>query len=1158
MSKRILAIGVGGTGKAALTIMKERLEEAYGLVPDNVVLLSLDTDNLRPEDTFAGSRLTDQFDDRKREPEFRYIVSKPGVTMDTIFADIARERTSAYMHWLEHKKLDLILSPAERDIRGGAQQRRPVGRVAVFQRWDNPIYNSILQGIVRMYGEPEDRANDKLDDVKIEQSKRLIFIIGSVAGGTGSGFLVDIANLVRHVVNSNQKFQSVDVSAVIVLPDAFSSYTTAMNDPTNLKPNSYAALRELDRFIRTHSASLPFMIRYDDDLRSITWNTKQTVDHVYLVDTASPSGAGDTDLSGNPWRGVFPIISDFVMSHVDESLGDSLATLRSNAGQHYNKEEGWQYSSFNLMTYIFPVEDVIKSFSYRFLREMLTRQFLPITDKKQAGSIQQEAIREAEKAFADNSIGGKVNPGVIQKAIACTRELGAEKPDVSWRGLFNMIALSDSSFAQDYQDLDGWLQYLASNLTPTGDGENKRESYDDGYTRLINLSEKFMNDCLGAKYDRDNEDARLGGEWDKILGRYREALRLRFSEALNVQILDVMNRRDPSNKVLRENRLPFARFMVAKLKEKLVDFKEIVKTEYASLNLDERIRRSGDSVREQIAYMQDTKDTETWALLGKPKAYKAQQAYIYDFNEKMELLLHQKVYKIVTDVLDALGAAERDQDNNLSVLDAAALELENWDATFREVDKILADSVRIHEKNREQKRNVKVRRYLTDEKYEEELYRRQEHVGMVANRVLGQVRGETGMVWQRLDENEPSRIKIVTVWTEEAKGPEQIASKFVSGIHSLFQVVRENVTIADRITAMFKSPASFVGTANTVNEPFLRYNPAANGKQMFVERYLSYDVSKAQEDARKFFDDANLSLGTQGVNVVSVAESKVACTILEISRGARLRAVDQFIACEPDYRGKLYRGRESLHLFTEEQIATDYEQNIEVLNEANNRQRFLSPELVVAMGDNSKLRIFTQACAHGLIHPDRYFDPEKGIDTTEIFLSYIRDSKEYRIRLSDSQDVRLTDKRFDNYSADEQKARLYLNALQNFVLKITQKPGVPDGMIPNLVEALKNLGVSFGPIEPFSLPARYVGEAVQAAIKDLGPNENEEPDKKQREKQNAKRRAETLRKFVDTTVCDFKGSPAPRIKDMGTVMHLILRADISQLEEQAIGAKEAK
>ena len=66
MAKRVLAIGVGGSGKASLTILKERLLETYGIVPDNVVLLSLDTDSLRDVDQFAGARLAPAFDDRGR------------------------------------------------------------------------------------------------------------------------------------------------------------------------------------------------------------------------------------------------------------------------------------------------------------------------------------------------------------------------------------------------------------------------------------------------------------------------------------------------------------------------------------------------------------------------------------------------------------------------------------------------------------------------------------------------------------------------------------------------------------------------------------------------------------------------------------------------------------------------------------------------------------------------------------------------------------------------------------------------------------------------------------------------------------------------------------------------------------------------------------
>ncbi len=152
MPKRVLAIGVGGSGKAALTLLKERLQET----PKHVALLSFDTDDLREADRFAGVQ-----HDGGREPEFYPIVSRPEVTMDTIFADLAVGRHSSSLHWLETDKLDRILAAADRDIRGGAQQRRPIGRVALFQRWADPIYQSILNAIGRIYGEPENGGGPK-------------------------------------------------------------------------------------------------------------------------------------------------------------------------------------------------------------------------------------------------------------------------------------------------------------------------------------------------------------------------------------------------------------------------------------------------------------------------------------------------------------------------------------------------------------------------------------------------------------------------------------------------------------------------------------------------------------------------------------------------------------------------------------------------------------------------------------------------------------------------------------------------------------------------------------------------------------------------------------------------------------------------------------
>ncbi|MBN1180134.1 MAG: hypothetical protein JXD18_13060 [Anaerolineae bacterium] len=1160
MSKRVLAIGVGGSGKTALTILKERLEETYGRVPDNIVLLSLDTDDLREEDSFAGTKLNALLDERRREPEFRHVVSRPGVTMDTIFGDIASENVAPYMTWLEKDKLERILGPSERDIRGGAQQRRPVGRVAVFQRWKDPILSAITDGIARIYGEPEDQPR-QLDDVRKEQSKRLVFIVGSVAGGTGSGFLIDVANLVRHAVQTNRtRWQSVDVSAIVVLPDAFSTYVNDMKDSSNLKPNSYAALREMDRFIRTHGAHLPYMIRYDEDIRSITWSTNQPLDHVYLVDTASPSAVGEFDLSGDPKTGVFPVIADFIMAHVDENMGDSMATLRANAGQHYNKEEGWMYSSFNVLTYLFPVDDVIESFSYRFLREMMARQFLPLTNRKTRSSVEDGALKEVERIFAESSIGGKVNPGVTQKAIAVTRKMTPDSIDPSWPGLFNLIALSETAFAEDYKDLDEWLAYIHDNLTPTKEGDYKHETYDEGYERLLDFGETAMDDCLGKQLDPDDEESREDGQWDRILARYRGALRQRFSEALDAALLSALNRRDPNSKMLAAARLPFAQAMVASLKAKLVEFKADLDKEYRTIRIDDRLRQINEQLRDTITWMYDTKDTKTRAILGKPEARKAQDAYIGLFYDKMQLSLHQRVYRVVLDVLNALGADEKDQDGQPSVLDQAALELENWQATLQEVDKILAHWERVHKQHREEKRQIRVRRYVTDDAFEDQLYRLPQHSGMVGSHVLGQVRGETGMVWQRKEEEDPLYYKLSTMWAQEALGPEEIARKFFAGAKDLFQIVRENVTIAERL-ASHSSPTGLVNYAKQVDQPFLRYNPASNGQKVLNhERYVSFNLSKANDEGREFLEEVYNTLRHQGFNVNTAAESLVACTVVEVARGVRLSAVDQFRGCEADYRRKLYEGREGLHLFPEEQVATGYEGRIESLGEPKNRLRPLAPEVVIAMGDEAKLKAFTLACAYGLIDRGRYTDKD-GRESVEIFLTL----NGRQMPLSQSTQVQELDPRFRTVAAEEQMARLYLNALQNFVLKATEKPGVPSEMVTTIVEDLARQGVSLGYIEtPLTLSLLEVNGAINRFAEGLGPSPSEVPDRKKREADNSRRRVEQylqpfLMEWVTGQAKDldgnsrsgFKGSPARRVIDMGTVMHLILQEEIALLLNQA-------
>ena len=140
--------------------------------------------------------------------------------------------------------------------------------------------------------------------------------------------------------------------------------------------------------------------------------------------------------------------------------------------------------------------------------------------------------------------------------------------------------------------------------------------------------------------------------------------------------------------------------------------------------------------------------------------------FVGQFIEKMELMLHRRVYRTVLDVLDALGASERDRDEQVSVMDTALVELENWELSLQQVDRLVQARIRQHEANRAEKR-VRVRNFLTNPQFEEELYRHPEHLPALAMRVMGQVGDQKGLRWQRLDDLTPldAKRKVIALLT---------------------------------------------------------------------------------------------------------------------------------------------------------------------------------------------------------------------------------------------------------------------------------------------------------------------------------------------------------------------------------------------------------
>ncbi|MGB3221112.1 MAG: hypothetical protein WBD79_27225, partial [Anaerolineae bacterium] len=206
-------------------------------------------------------------------------------------------------------------------------------------------------------------------------------------------------------------------------------------------------------------------------------------------------------------------------------------------------------------------------------------------------------------------------------------------------------------------------------------------------------------------------------------------------------------------------------------------------------------------------------------------------------------------------------------------------------------------------------------------------------------------------------------------------------------------------------------------------------------------------------------------------------------------------------------------------------------------------------ELVIAMGNRDKLRTFTLACAYGLVYEDAYVDPETNNESTEIFL---RLSDGRKFTLSQSSTVRELDKGFANLPISAQESRLYLNALQNFMLKFTELPGFHLGLVERVKGDLAKRGVSLAGIEnPFTLRLADVGKAIVDTATALGPSESDEPASARRQARNALMRLDRLEPFVKERIYTFKRSTNNAVRDMGTVMQLILRDEVQRLKAQA-------
>jgi hypothetical protein len=320
-----VVLGLGGTGYNTLLKLKKRFIDAYGSVPPIIRFLSIDT----TENAEGGEK------------------SSPGERLDHNETYVLQVGNPANLVNGTNPHIDEWWPPEipTQAITAGAGQVRARGRLALFAKAAE-VYGRIRRAV----DDVRNIRNQKqmyADEFQVsERSGVEIQIVGSLAGGTGSGTFLDVAFMARDVIGGDEQS---NFTAVLLLPGIF----TRMNGVALVKPNAYGALKEIENLSTSRAT---FTIDYGFRRVDVT---RPPFDVVYLVDSVNEQGRVVTEQND-----LHTLIADGMYVQIGSQLGTDAANavdnIKTQIATHPRvKGRSPQYCSFGVASLTMPSFDAL-------------------------------------------------------------------------------------------------------------------------------------------------------------------------------------------------------------------------------------------------------------------------------------------------------------------------------------------------------------------------------------------------------------------------------------------------------------------------------------------------------------------------------------------------------------------------------------------------------------------------------------------------------------------------------------------------------------------------------------------------------------------------------------------------------------------------------
>jgi Tubulin like len=342
-----LVIGLGGTGVQVVRRVKGSLQQYFadrnlGTVPPIMRFLAIDS---VPLTNPTGETELDR-------NEYVYLGQVDGglvVSNPRFHPEIAS--------WWDGDR------NAPGHIDNGCGQMRDVGRLVFFYH-----YNDFLARLSNQLNLIQQQANvfeAEFRGFTLRPNQLRICVVSSVAGGTGSGIVLDATYNLHHLV-SRMRGVTASVEGYLVLPDVYLDSLPSVAMKASVQANGYAALTELEFLNRSPERASEFFHKYPD---GHTINPqRRPFDHTFLVGARDQQGFG----LSSPEQAYDAIAESIYLESVylDQAMTENTANVFADTdvgGDIGKTGMGRYYSSFSVSAV-----SVRRDLALDYLRHRLT------------------------------------------------------------------------------------------------------------------------------------------------------------------------------------------------------------------------------------------------------------------------------------------------------------------------------------------------------------------------------------------------------------------------------------------------------------------------------------------------------------------------------------------------------------------------------------------------------------------------------------------------------------------------------------------------------------------------------------------------------------------------------------------------------------------